>query len=349
MASTFRSILEILQFIAGQNESVFGASIFDRGVYINRRGGWDEYRWAEGISPDAWKKEYAALATIEDIGEISWSTAIDRGVEIPNSSGSKPVRFRSSFTHGCEGWELVIRQLPTRVLPDSMVRLPPELVDQYVDLKEGLVLVCGATGSGKSATMTFLNDRRLRARSQKLITAENPIEFVYDRYESSFVRQREVGRDTKSFLTAIREAMRQDPDMIMVQEIRTPDEAVAAMDASLTGHVVIGSIHAFNPVTAIQRYKSFLELASGGAADMIALGAAVKIVIAQQLQMTGSSVAPIHEIMVAMGGGVTQAICNADFNSMKTAIETGTRHGMITFDRSRKLLEEADLYSPAGF
>lgn len=345
MQASFSSIREILDFIAGQNEMVFGASIWDGGIHINRRGAWDFCEWAPEVTAQGWKKEYAEMVGLGNIADLPKTQPIDRGLELPSVDSAKPVRFRSSYTHGRGGWELVVRQLPPRILPDSMIRLPRALVENYIELNEGLVLICGATGSGKSATMTFLNDQRLRERSQKLITVENPIEYVYDDYFESFVRQREVGQDTESFLNAIRESMRQDPDMIMVQEIRTPQEAVAAMDAGLTGHVVIASIHAFNTVTAIQRYKSLLEMASGGTADMLALGAAIKIVIAQQLHCENQTVAPIHEIMVAIGGGISQAICNSDFNGLSTSIETGNKLGMITFERSKEQLLNNQMYA----
>ena len=136
--------------------------------------------------------------------------------------------------------------------------------------------------------------------------------------------------------------MRQDPDIILLQELRTPVEAVAALDAALTGHVVVASLHASDPVTTIKRFVRWLEIYQGKNADTDSLGRALKLVISQRMHTFRDHFAPIHEVLLASeanANAVATQISNGRLSEMKNLIATGRSHGMVTFEHSRQELE----------
>jgi twitching motility protein PilT len=132
-----------------------------------------------------------------------------------------------------------------------------KFLDECIQMKEGLYLIVGGTGSGKSTTMTTIIDKQLNDYNIKTITLEDPIEYYYqnENYDNSVIIQREIGMDSASFADGLRAAMRQNPDVILVGEIRDPETALAALQAANTGHVVMATLHAKSPEMAQERIK----------------------------------------------------------------------------------------------
>lgn len=330
---SFSSLEAALEFLCDPENDYFGATVTDHGTALKSRFGWHCAPWSVAVE---WMADYGKLIG-QDVASLPSDAVFEETLTF--ASGNGPFRLRTILSHGLEGWDLVLRLLPNAVFTQEQVRLPQAIVDHFLDLKEGLVLVSGATGSGKSSTMAFLIDHRLKNRSQKLFSAENPIEYVHQANESSVVKQIEVGADKSvaTYTEAVRLAMRQDPDIIMLQELRTPAEAVAALDAAMTGHVVVASVHAPDPIATIQRFTRWLEIHQGQAADTGTLGRAIQLVISQRMHVQEDRYAPIHEILVP-NKATANAIANKDFNELRLQMDTGQANGMVTFKNSTEEL-----------
>src|SRR5512141_129128 len=171
------------------------------------------------ISPEYKIKQY------EETGDV------DFGYEIPGVA-----RFRANFFNQKNGCAAVFRQIPSKVLSAEQLGLPP-ILTQAAMYKKGLVLVTGPTGSGKSTTLAAMMDYANKNRKDHIITVEDPIEFVHES-KNSLVNHREVGVHTKSFAAALRGALREDPDIVMVGELRDLETIELALTAASTGHLV---------------------------------------------------------------------------------------------------------------
>ena len=174
----------------------------------------------------------------------------DLAYEIPGFG-----RFRVNVSRQQRCFDVVVRVIPLAVPELEDLNLPPSL-HELAALRRGQILVTGATGMGKSTTLASFIDRINRLRKAKIVTIEDPIEFVF-KNQKSIVSQREVGLDTESFPTALRAALRQDPDVILVGEMRDLDTVDTALRAAETGHLVLSSIHTSDVVTTIHRLVSF--------------------------------------------------------------------------------------------
>ncbi len=171
---------------------------------------------------------------------------VDFGYEYPGVA-----RFRANFLNQKNGVAAVFRQIPTKVLTCEELGLPPVL-KRFAMLKKGMVLVTGPTGSGKSTTLAAMVDYANLQRKDHIITVEDPIEFVH-RSQQCLVNQREVGLHTKSFASALRGALREDPDIILVGEMRDLETIELAMTAAATGHLVFGTLHTSSASKTVDR------------------------------------------------------------------------------------------------
>lgn len=165
--------------------------------------------------------------------------------------------------------DITIRKLINDIPTFEYLQLNEEkglpFVENLLKLNNGIYLVVGETGSGKTTTLVSIIDKIMMEHSVKVVTLEAPIEFYYkpSKYKNSIIKQKEVGQDTESFLTGLRAAMRQDPDIILVGEIRDKETAIAALQASQSGHVVLATLHANGPQDAKDRLFNMLEGQNG--------------------------------------------------------------------------------------
>ncbi|MDP4609904.1 MAG: type IV pilus twitching motility protein PilT [Opitutales bacterium] len=200
---------------------------------------------------------------------------VDFGYELPGKA-----RFRANFFLQKEGVAAVFRTIPSQVLTAEQLGLP-EICMKFAKLKKGLVLVTGPTGSGKSTTLAAIIDYANKVRSEHILTVEDPIEFVHKSHKA-LINHREVGLHTKSFASALRGALREDPDIILVGEMRDLETITLAIEAAATGHLVFGTLHTPSASKTIDR---IIDVFPAGQQNQIrtTLSEAVKGVIAQNL------------------------------------------------------------------
>lgn len=241
------------------------------------------------------------------------------------------ARFRVNAFNQNRGAAAVFRTIPSKVL--TMDELGMGKVFQDLSLQaRGLVLVTGPTGSGKSTTLAAMVDYVNEVRSDHILTIEDPIEFVHES-KKCLVNQREVHRDTQSFANALRSALREDPDVILVGEMRDLETIRLALTAAETGHLVFGTLHTTSAAKTIDR---IIDVFPAAEKDMVRsmLSESLQGVISQTLlkKVNGGRVAA-HEIM--MGTPAIRNLIREDkVAQMYSAIQTGAAHGMKTLDQS---------------
>ncbi len=252
---------------------------------------------------------------------------VDFGYEVPGVG-----RFRANVFKDRNGVGAVFRLIPSEVLSAGKLGLP-EAILKLADNKNGLVLVTGPTGSGKSTTLAAMIDHINATRREHIITVEDPIEFVH-KNKLSLINQREVESHTRSFTTALKAALREDPDVILVGELRDLTTIELAVTAAETGHLVFGTLHTNSaPKTLDRLIKVFPE----GQQEQIRtmLSESLRGVVAQALLKRSDRPGRVaaFEIMV-----VTPAIANlireAKTYQIKSVIQTGKQYGMRTMDQS---------------
>jgi len=215
----------------------------------------------------------------------------------------------------------------------------PDVVRQLAEEVRGLILVTGPTGSGKTTTLAAMIDHINKTRECHIITIEDPIEVLH-RDELAAINQREVGFDTLSFLNALRAALREDPDVILVGEMRDYETVSTAMTAAETGHLVLSTLHTINATETINRIIDFYPMSQQQQAR-ISLAGALKGTICQRLvpKADGTGRVPALEVMV-VNGRIQQCIIDKEkTHEIQQIIQEGEFYGMLTFDQSL-----ADLY-----
>jgi twitching motility protein PilT len=235
------------------------------------------------------------------------------------------------------GVGLAIRLLAAFQATVEKLNLLPDL-KKLVKNTHGLILICGPTGSGKSSTLAALIQEINLTDTRHIVTVESPIEYTF-RPRRAYIRQREVGRDTPSFEQALLDALREDPDVLMVGEMRDPETMRLTLSASETGHLVLATVHSSSCAEALQRVASAFpaEIQSAVCAQ---LSDCLVAVISQRLRFRQdlNIVVPECEILMATHA-VKNFIRTREFFKVITAIETGADHGMWTFQRYAKWLE----------
>lgn len=241
-------------------------------------------------------------------------------------------RFRVNVLMQKNGVEAVLRIISSKIPEPESLRLPPAITD-LADLPRGLVLVTGPTGSGKSTTLACLIQIINKKYSHNILTIEDPIEFVYEPL-NSIIRQREVGQSTRSFSAALRSALRQDPDVVLIGEMRDLETISLALTAAETGHLCFGTLHTTDAAQTIDRIVDVFP-PSQQQQVRVQLSTVLRAVICQTLlprQDEGGRVA-VREIMI-----VTPAIANlireGKSHMIPNAIETGAKFGMVTLDKA---------------
>jgi twitching motility protein PilT len=243
-------------------------------------------------------------------------------------------RFRANVFQQRGAVSMVLRVIPDRVRTVTELGLPP-VCERIAEERRGLILVTGATGSGKSSTLAALIDYINSTRGGHIVTIEDPIEFLH-RDKKSFISQREVDVDTRSFAEALRGAMRQDPDVILVGEMRDLETIETALTAAETGHLVLSTLHTTDATETITRVVTAFP-PHQQKSIRIQLAGILRAVISMRLVRSSNGVgrAPAAEVLISTGT-VRDYIANEEKTAMiRDVIAAGTsQYGMQTFDQS---------------
>ncbi|HKY27638.1 MAG TPA: type IV pilus twitching motility protein PilT [Pyrinomonadaceae bacterium] len=254
-------------------------------------------------------------------------------------------RFRANIFQQRGTVSLVLRVIPDVTKNTAELGLPP-VIEKIAEERRGMILVTGSTGSGKSTTLAAMIDRINAIRSGHIVTIEDPIEFLH-RDKLSFVTQREVDVDTRSFAEALRGALRQDPDVILVGEMRDMETIETALTAAETGHLVLSTLHTLDATETITRIVSSFP-SHQQKSIRIQLAGILKAVISMRLVRAakGPGRVPAVEVMVSTGL-IRDYIVNEEKTYLvREAIAAGTsQYGMQTFDQSLFRLFQAGLIS----
>ena len=258
------------------------------------------------------------IEELDEIGELNMALSVE------NLGNFRISGFRQRSTYAA-----VIRYIPNKIPALSTLGLPAVLGELIME-KRGLLLMVGATGAGKSTTMASMIDRRNETVTGHILTIEDPIEYFFTN-KKSVVNQREIGTDTQSLQVALKNALRQAPDVIMIGEIRDRETMSAAIAYSQTGHLCLATMHASNSYQALNRILSFypVEVRPTLLGD---LAAALKAVVSQRLLRTQTHTRiPAVEIMLNTKL-VAEMIEKGDFSAVKEAMEKSLAEGSQTFE-----------------
>ncbi|MCL2756745.1 MAG: PilT/PilU family type 4a pilus ATPase [Coriobacteriia bacterium] len=262
--------------------------------------------------------ENRSMKNIREHGDDDFSFAI-KGVS----------RFRVN-TYKQRGSLAAVIRVVAFELPDPIrLHIPPSVLD-LTDLRRGLVLITGPAGSGKTTTLACLIDR-INARSNNhVITLENPIEFLH-RHKRSLISQREIGIDTASYATALRAALRESPDVILIGELRDPETISIALTAAETGHLVLSTLHTVGAVNTVDRLVDSFR-AEQQAQVRMQLSMVLQSVVSQQLlPTTDGGMIPAFEIMHC-NNAIRNLIREGRTHQMSAVINTSASEGMIGMD-----------------
>ncbi len=250
---------------------------------------------------------------------------VDFGYEIPGLA-----RYRANYFMQKSGISAVFREIPSEVLTVEQLGLPP-VISKLAELPRGLVLVTGPTGSGKSTTLAAIIDQANKVRKDHIITVEDPIEFVH-RSQNCIVNHREVGLHTKTFSSALRGALREDPDIILVGELRDLETISLAIEAASTGHLVFGTLHTSSAAKTVDRIiEVFPSTEQAQIRSTLADG--LRAIIAQTLfkRIDKKGRCAALEILVATPA-VRNLIREAKTHQVPSMIQTGKQYGMQLLD-----------------
>jgi twitching motility protein PilT len=266
----------------------------------------------------------------------------DYSYEIPGQA-----RYRVNLFRQQRGAGAVFRVIPTKIMTIEQLGLP-EQVRRIAQIRSGLVLVTGPTGSGKSTTLAAIIDLINETRSLHVITIEDPIEFVHPN-KKCLIHQREIGTHARSFAEALKAAGREDPDLILVGEMRDLDTISMALTAAERGTLVFGTLHTNNAAKTMDRIISVFPAAEQEGIRGV-LGETIRAVLAQQLlpQVGGGRVAAL-EILFS-SAAIGNMIREGKTSQVTSAIQTGSREGMVDMDTSiRRLFEAGRITARAAY
>lgn len=278
------------------------------------------------LPPDAPRNLLSEIVPAERIEELEETGELNMGVPL-----SGVGRFRISAMRQRGSYAVVVRFISQQVPDFESLNLPPVLTELILE-KRGLILVVGATGSGKSTTLAAMIDTRNAAMPGHILTIEDPVEYQF-RNKKSIVNQREIGSDTQSLQTALKNALRQAPDVILIGEIRDRETMSSAIAYAQSGHLCLATLHGNNSYQALNRILSFYpaEVRPTMLGD---LASSLKAIVSQRLVRTveGARV-PAVEVMLNTKL-VADLVEKGDFSGVKDAMEKSMAEGSQTFEEA---------------
>ena len=287
------------------------------------------------LPPDAPRNLLAEVVSPERIEELEETGELNMGLPLTGVG-----RFRVSAMRQRGSLAVVVRFIAQHIPELSSLNLPPVLGDLILE-KRGLILVVGATGSGKSTTLASMIDSRNAKLTGHILTIEDPIEYQF-KNKKSIVNQREIGSDTQSLQIALKNALRQAPDVILIGEIRDRETMSAAIAYAQSGHLCLATLHSNNSYQALNRILSFypVEVRPTLLGD---LAAALKAVVSQRLVRTPSGERlPAAEVMLNTKL-IAELVEKADFSGVREAMEKSMAEGSQTFEESLARLIQTGL------
>jgi twitching motility protein PilT len=271
----------------------------------------------------------ALLGGEERLQRVRAGASVDRAFEVP-AVGRVRVNVYASDQGWCAAMRILRREAPTL----SDLNLPPQ-IEPLIDLPHGLVVACGPTGCGKSTTLAALVQHALQARPQVLVTLEDPIEYVIQPLRpSALVRQREVGTHVRDFATGLRDALREDPDMLLVGEMRDPETISLALTAAETGHLVFASLHSRTASSAVERIIDTYA-PERQRQIRVQLADSLRAVISQRLLPTADGTGRVPAVeLLRVTHGVANLIREGRTTQIVSALQAGGNEGMLVLERS---------------
>ncbi len=279
------------------------------------------------LMPAELRRMIYGILTVKQRESLEETLELDASHPLPGKG-----RFRLNVFFQRDALGAVFRAIPEQILGLKDLGIPP-VVGEFADLPRGLVLVTGPTGSGKSTTLAAIIDMINTKRACHILTVEDPIEFLHS-HKKALVNQREVGADTLGFQHALRHALRQDPDVILVGELRDLETISTALTAAETGHLVFATLHTQDAPQTIDR---IIDVFPSHQQEQVRvqLAATLQAVVTQQLVRTRNKDGrlPAVEVMVATPA-IRNLIREAKIHQITTAMQAGGRYGMQTMDQS---------------
>jgi twitching motility protein PilT len=294
---------------------------------------------AQGLDEATVRGMLYEILSKTQIAEFEKNLDLDFGHAAPGIA-----RFRGNIFMKSTGIAAVFRQIPYDILSMAKLGLPP-VVEQMCEFKNGLVLVTGPTGSGKSTTLASMIDHINAKSDEHIITLEDPIEFVHPK-KKCLISQREIGAHCLSFANGLRAALREDPDVIMVGEMRDLETIQLAMTAAETGHLVFGTLHTRNASKTVDRIIDVFPQERQSQVRTM-LSESLRGVISQTLlkRADGKSRIGAYEILIATTG-IRALIREGKTFQIASSIATGKKEGMQTLDQHLWDLFQKGLISP---
>jgi len=291
------------------------------------------------LSADTVKNMIYSIMTEEQRSEYESEKEIDFAIAFGAES-----RFRVNAYTTISGPAAAFREIPTKI-PNLEQLNAPQIFKQFAEIERGLVLVTGPTGSGKSTTLAAMINHMNETSDMHILTVEDPVEFVHHK-KKALINHREVGRHTKSFARALKSALREDPDVILVGEMRDHETISLALTAAETGHLVMGTLHTSSAAKTVDR---IIDVFPAGDKEMVRsmVAGSLQAVISQVLlKKKGGGRVAAHEIMTGTSA-VRNLIRENKIPQIYSMIQVGQRYGMQTMEDSIKKAVDAGLVEPS--
>ena len=278
-------------------------------------------------------KMVVGLLTQEQLKELVATGDVDVGVKIAD------VQLRLNIHKQTAGFSIAARLLPSEIPTPEKLKFYPLMLD-IPKYENGLVIFSGPAGSGKSTSLAAIIESINKTRAQHIITLEDPIEYRFEQ-KKSLIEQRQLGTDFPTFAKGLRHVLRQDPNVIVVGEMRDPETISLALTAAETGHLVLSTLHAPNASEVIERIVTIFEGAKQQQI-LVQLAASIRMVVSQQLKVNvKGDLVVVREILTSTPA-IQNAIRQNKLGTIRSAIQTGRKYGMISMEQSLALLEEQE-------